>query len=194
MTPHGLKEFDQALTAMGRTLARRGLKYELVCIGGASLLLLGLSDRSTRDLDVLSLFEKGSLVEMSELPSPLEEAARDAGDAFGLERGWLNLGPRSLLDFGLPEGFEARLESRDYGGIVLHMPPRQDQIYLKFYAACDHGPDSKHIQDLRRLRATAEELIGAARWAFTHDPSPGFRGEAIGLLRHLGAEVDDETL
>ncbi len=43
----------------------------------------------------------------------------------------------------------------------------------------------RHEADLRALHPTRDELIAAARWTMTQDPSPGYRlvlKEALGVL------------
>lgn len=192
--------FDQtglrtALEALSETLRVRGLAYELVCIGGASLLLLGVTVRPTKDLDVLGQFEEGDLVSLPELPPALRAAIADVGAAFDLPQDWINSGPRSLVDLGLPTGFMGRLQPLRLGAsLTLHLAGRIDQVFFKTYAAADQGPDSKHVADLRVLSPTRSELLEAARWSFTHDPSPAFRIQMLGLIRHLGHEVDDDDL
>jgi purine nucleoside phosphorylase len=49
----------------------------------------------------------------------------------------------------------------------------------------DQGP-GRHLDDLQALKASRDELIAAARWAQTHDPSVGFRAELLRVLTHLG--------
>jgi hypothetical protein len=96
-----------------------------------------------------------------------------------------------LLDFGLPAGFASRLVRRDYGpALAVWFASRLDQIHLKLYALADQGP-GKHEADLRALEPTRNELIEAARWTITHDPSEGFRTELLGALAHLGFEDAD---
>ncbi|MCZ7589171.1 MAG: hypothetical protein M5U27_10030 [Gaiella sp.] len=46
----------------------------------------------------------------------------------------------------------------------------------------------KHEADLRNLNPTREELLAAARWTRTHDPSEGFRGQLLAALAYLGVE------
>ena len=48
------------------------------------------------------------------------------------------------------------------------------------------------MADLRALRPTADELLGGARWARTHDPSPAFEQELRAVLRTLEVDVDAE--
>jgi hypothetical protein len=110
---------------------------------------------------------------------------------FGLPEEWLHSGPSSLLDLGLPEGFEGRLQRRDYGpALTVWFASRLDQIHLKLYALVDQGP-GRHEADLRALDPTREELIAAARWARGHDPSEGFRSILSQVLAQLGVGHDE---
>jgi hypothetical protein len=178
------------LAALGELLTARGLHYEAIAIGGGALLLLGYITRATRDLDLLALVESGRLTQITELPAALAEAVEDTARRFGLTEDWLNAKPSSLLDLGLPAGFSERLETRRYGGLTLGVAGRGDQIAFKLYAAVDQGPASKHVDDLWALAPTRDELIGAARWTRTHDPSEGFQGELRKALRHFGITDD----
>jgi hypothetical protein len=177
---------ERTLRALGEVLESRGHQYELVVIGGSALLLLDLGVRPTKDLDVVAAVKDQRYVTADPLPAPLAQAVVDVGATFGLTDNWLNPEPASLLDFGLPEGFEHRTQTRSYGGLILHIASREDQICFKLYAATDQGPDSKHVADLMRLSPGEEELLEAARWATSQDPSPGFRKILINALKHLG--------
>ena len=48
-----------------------------------------------------------------------------------------------------------------------HFTGRFDQIHFKLYASVDRG--GYHIEDLRALSPSHDELEAAARWAMTHD-------------------------
>lgn len=185
---------DQAhelFTALGEQLAAVGYECELVVIGGSGLLALGAIDRATRDVDLLALRAGNELHAPRPLPSELTAAAERVSRDYGVPSGWLNTGPSSLLDFGLPEGFLDRLERRRYGeSLTVYLASRLDQIHFKLYALVDQGP-GKHEGDLRALEPSEEELIAAARWARTHDPSEGFRSELQLVLAHLGVEDVD---
>jgi hypothetical protein len=194
LTVPGLNDQNthELLAALGEQLAQRQTRVELVVIGGSALLALGLIHRATRDVDILGLLTSGDIADPRPLPKPLLESAERVSDDFDLPKDWLNTGPASLLDFGLPEGFVERLESRDYGpALAVHFASRKDQIHFKLYALVDNGP-GKHEADLVALAPTADELVAAARWARTHDPSEPFRQELISALAYLG--VDDGTL
>lgn len=88
---------------------------------------------------------------------------------------------------GLPDGFAERLSSVTYGDrLRVHFINRLDQIYFKLYASADRG--GYHMEDLRALNPTSDELEAAARWCMTHDVSEGFRMVLKQLLKELGYE------
>jgi hypothetical protein len=185
---------ERALQALGETLQVRGLAYEVVVIGGSSLLLLGLIRRPTRDLDAVALVDDERYVSAEPLPAPLTEAVADVGRALALDEDWLNARPTDLLRFGLPQGFEDRVETRRYGGLTLRVAGRFDQICFKVYAAVDQGMESRHVADLQTLRPTRDELLAGARWSRTHDPSEGYRQELVKLLKWMGVEDADDQV
>src|SRR2546422_6649516 len=105
----------ELLAAVGEQLAARGAHAELVVIGGSALLAVGLISRPTRDVDIVALLAKQTLIDPRPLPPELISARDRVARDFGLPENWLNASPADLLDFGLPEGFVERLERRDYG-------------------------------------------------------------------------------
>jgi hypothetical protein len=192
MSSLGQAQLEAALTALGELLSARGHLYHVVLVGGGNLILRGLITRpTTKDVDLLGEWTPHGVKPMRSMPEPLREAAVDVARAYGLASNWLNLGPESLLDLGLPDGFIGRLERRDFGGLVAWLADRFDMVCLKLYAAVDQGPRSRHLQDLGELRPDPEELRAAARWTLTHDPSPGFRSMLAETLRALGVEEPD---
>ncbi len=179
-----------ALETLGEVLDDRALSAEVVVVGGGSLLLLGLLERPTKDLDVVALLKDGVLATAKPLPHGLSEAVADVGEALGLATNWLNGGPTSLLDFGLPDGFEERMIRKQFGPLTVHIAARFDQICFKLYAAVDQGPHSKHASDLRLLEPSEDQLTRAADWCRTHDPSEGFSLMLEQALREFGARDD----
>jgi hypothetical protein len=185
---------EQSLAILGESLADRDAAFEIVAVGGGSLLLLRLISRPTADLDVVALIEHGQYVKPGILPAELADAAHATARVIGIREDWINTGPAALLDFGLPAGFANRTVKRRFGGLVVHLAGRRDQVFLKLYAAVDQGPNSKHFQDLIALDSSREELLDAARWTITHDPSPGFRAELVKALAALGVGDGDRYL
>jgi hypothetical protein len=195
MTSIGQTELGTALRALGELLESRGLHYEVVIVGGGNLILRGLVTRpTTKDLDLLGEWTAQGVRPMRPMPGPLRIAVVDVARAYGLAPDWVNVGPDSLLDLGLPGGFMGRLERRDYGGLVGWFAARFDMVCFKLYAAVDQGPRSRHMQDLRDLGPDRDELGAAAHWIVTQDPSPGFRVLLVEALGLLGMEEPGSAL
>lgn len=190
------EQLEQALRDLGDLLANRGQHYEVVLIGGGNLMLRGLIGRTTtKDLDLLGERTAEAVVPLRPVPEDLARAIRDVADLRGLQPDWINLGPASLLDLGLPSGFEERLERTEYGdGLGVWMAGRFDMVCFKLFAAVDQGARSHHFQDLRDLRPSRDELTSAARWTTTHDPSAGFHELLISILERLGVDDADAAV
>ena len=129
---------------------------------------------------------------MRPMPEPLRTAVLDVARAYGLADDWVNLGPESLFDFGLPEGLVGRLERRDYGGLVIWLAGRFDMICFKLYAAVDQGPGAATCR-IRGNRPTGTSP--RRRPLEPHpDPSPGYRSMLVETLGRLGVEDADGWL
>lgn len=181
--------FDQ----LGRLLAARGHDLRIVVIGGSALLLGGWVDRPTVDVDIVSLARPSGLVKARPLPRELAEAIDDVAALRGLPPQWMNSGPSDLMDWGLPEGLLERTAVEHYDGLTVHLASRVDLIFTKLYAAVDQGPASRHVDDLRALAPTDDELRSAAAWCRTQDPSEGFDAVLRDVLDHFGVEDDNDT-
>lgn len=178
----------EALAQLGQLLAARGHSYSLVIIGGGALLLGGWISRPTVDVDLVGLGDRKTLQKARPLPDRLREAVEDVAAVRGLPDTWLNPGPTDLLDWGLPDGFFDRCQTFTFGGLTVHVAGRLDLICTKFYAVADQGPAGRHVDDLRALSPTPSELVFAASWARTQDPSAEFASSAEQALRHFGVE------
>ncbi len=176
-------ETERALAALGEQLAALRASADLVIIGGAGLQVLGIIDRATKDVDVLATLENG-LRSSDPLPPLVVEAAARVAALLGLSEDWLNAGPTSLLQWGLPDGFTDRLTSKRYGALTAHLASRLDQICFKLYAFADLG-GGRHEMDLRSLQPTQDELAFAAVWVRTQDPSPAFESMLTKALAYL---------
>lgn len=184
---------DRTLRALSMRLEENNAApVELVLCGGAALILSGMAERVTRDVDIVALRDGSRLATPDPLPPELQKAADEVAEDLGLSPQWLNNGPSSgdggLFQMGLPEGFADRLHRRDYGRhLNVYFIDRRDQVHFKLYAAVDRG--GYHIDDLRALHPSVDELEAAAAWAMTHDVSEGFRMLLKRLLGELGYEA-----
>lgn len=186
-------DLEEALTTLGQVLQDRDEAYDVVVIGGGALLLLGLIERPTKDLDAVARVEGERWLRAEPFPAGLTRAIEDVAAALDLEDDWLNRGPAGLVDLGVPDGFEERASVRACGTLIIRLAAVEDLVAFKLYAAADHWPDrSKHLADLRRLEPTREGLIAAAKWCRTHNPSEGFRDMLLlPVLAELGVEDPD---
>lgn len=176
---------EEALVVLGQLLADRNHYYEIVAIGGGSLLLLRQIERTTKDLDLVALVKDGQFVSADPLPRALLQAAEEVGKALELGKDWLNIGPASLLDMGLPPGFVSRMHTRHFHGLTIHLADRFDQIFFKLYASVDQGPKSKHFADLITLKPSIEELSQAKNWCMSHDVSENFASEIKAAIESI---------
>ena len=170
---------NDILEALDRQIGVHGrVPLGLVICGGTALSALGLVMRTTRDMDVLgsvSETENGVTIQsIKKFPEWLVEAAERVGRDFDLPEKWLNLGPASQVESGLPDGVEKRLVKKVYGQyLTVYFISRIDQIHFKLYAAVDQ--DGYHEQDLFALKPTEREMEVAAKWVVTQDVSEVFR-------------------
>jgi hypothetical protein len=170
---------DEIFEALDRQIkVHDGTPLGLVVCGGTALSALGLVMRTTRDVDVLGAVletQNGLTIQrITKFPEWLVEAANKVGRDFDLLENWLNLGPASQVESGLPEGFEKRLVKKVYGQyLTIYFISRIDQIHFKLYAAVDQ--DDYHVQDLLALKPTETEMEMATRWVVTQDVSEAFK-------------------
>lgn len=178
---------EEALMVLGQLLEDKGHYYEIVVIGGGSLLLLKQIERTTKDLDLVALIKNGQFVSADPLPHILLQSAEEVGKALELGKDWLNIGPAALLNMGLPPGFMNRMHTRHYKGLTIHLADRFDQIFFKLYASVDQGPRSKHFADLIALKPTFAELEQAKSWCISHDVSESFESEINKAMESISA-------
>jgi hypothetical protein len=186
------KGIELLLTALGEQLGSMlDKRIELLVCGGAALNLVGLVQRTTEDVDILAIVTRNSegnvsFVRADPLNSELATAARKVARDFNLPENWLNPGPASAVDLGLPEGVLERVVTRHFGKqLIVHFLGRYDQIHFKLYAAVDQGA-GKHLDDLLALKPTETEIEQAARWSMTHDVSEGYKHNLKSLLEYIG--------
>lgn len=121
----GRTEIEKALQAVGELLTAEGHTIGIVVVGGAALNLLGVVERTTRDVDVLALAapsesDRPMLVEPpAQLPDWLQRATREVGRDMDLMSDWLNTGPALQWRQGLPPGLETRVAWRQFSGLAV---------------------------------------------------------------------------
>ena len=139
----GSKNLQEILSALDRQIGvQKGSYISLVVCGGTALAALELTNRTTTDVDVLAEAEETEdgikIYRVEQFPLWLTAAAETVARDFGLPENWLNLGPASQVESGLPDGFESRLVKKNYGkNLTVYFTGRTDQIYFKLYAAVD---------------------------------------------------------
>jgi len=189
---------DGILHALDRQIeVHGGAPISLVVCGGTALFALGLVLRTTKDIDVLGTLSKehGQILikRINKFPKYFTDASKAVQKDFSLPEGWINKGPTSQLDSGLPQGFEKRLVKKQYGNYLsIYYISRLDQIHFKLYASVDRN--GYHVDDLFQLKPTQQEIEDAARWVLTQDVSIGFKTILIDFLRKHGYEDISERL
>jgi hypothetical protein len=165
-----LKELGKVYEALD------GQSLEVGVCGGAGLILMGLIDRTTKDIDAIF---------PTVWPEKFSEAVQIIAKNYGLSANWINLGAEQLTMMGLPDGFMERAEKVEFGNcLTFYFASRYDQIFFKVYASADRG--GYHVDDLLALHPTEEELLEAAKWCFTHDISPEFKKILVSMFEQLG--------
>jgi len=186
------KDIETILSALGEQLESLSVEpIGLLICGGSALIFLGLVRRATKDVDILAYVERIApgrtlFIKATPLREEFIAAAMKVARDFNLPENWINTGPTSAVDLGLPDGLMERVTTREFGRILtIHFLGRYDQIHFKLYAAADQGA-GVHFDDLLALNPTADELERAARWSMTHDVSEAYRQILQGLLNHMG--------
>ncbi|HEB34623.1 MAG TPA: hypothetical protein ENI18_02085, partial [Candidatus Aminicenantes bacterium] len=112
------KEIEKILSALGEQLDEvNAVIPELVVCGGSALNVLGLVRRTTKDVDIVAFTERDAegkifLKRAEPFPPELIEASKKVERDFDLPEKWLNPGPTSAVDSGLPDGLMDRVETR----------------------------------------------------------------------------------
>lgn len=169
---------------------------EWVVCGGTALALQGLGGRSTRDVDVLGDWVAKEMVVVAvsafspEVERALIRVAELHPELRGLGPRWVNTGPAYLTTAGLPEGFATRWTTAHFGErLTLHLLGRLDLIALKLLASADDlgARHEIHLDDLRLLEPTSDELDHAIRWVTQFpDPNDRIRMTLKRLIEDLG--------
>lgn len=188
----------ELLQAVGDHLAAEGLEVSIVVVGGASLNLLGIVERSTHDVDVIARAsgvggaEPVQLHPGKPLPLELDRAVRKVARDYSLQENRLNSEVASQWSQGLPPTLPRDIEWRKFGALDVGLVGRRTLIALKLFAAVDRGPKSVHLQDLLALAPTREELDEAAEWVVTQDASPLFPHLVADVIEHVRSTFEGD--
>ena len=194
MKPIDVSKLNEALLLLNEQLILSDAPAtEIVVCGGSALIATGLVPRTTQDVDIVALMKAEVLVDSEPLPDYLLNAAGNVGIILSLPADWLNNGPASQFQMGLPSGFLERLTTVVVGAkLTVHYIGRYDQIFFKTFASADRG--GYHVSDLKALNPADEELIAAARWCMTQDTSEAFRMILKDMFKQLGWQNVSEQI
>ena len=186
MKPIDVSKLNEALQLLNEQLILTDAPAtEIVVCGGSALIATDLVPRTTQDVDIVALIKSDVLVDSEPLPDYLLNAADNVGTILSLPADWLNNGPASQFQMGLPPGFQERLTTVVVGKkLTVHYIGRYDQIFFKTFASVDRG--GYHVSDLKALNPADEELIAAAKWCITQDTSEAFKMILKDMFKQLG--------
>ena len=186
MKPIDISKLNEALLLLNEQLILNDAPAtEIVVCGGSALIATGLVPRTTQDVDIVALIQSNVLIDSEPLPDYLLNAADNVGTILSLPADWLNNGPASQFQMGLPPGFQERLTTVVVGKkLTVHYIGRYDQIFFKTFASADRS--GYHVSDLKALNPAEDELIAAAKWCITQDTSEAFRMILKDMFKQLG--------
>jgi hypothetical protein len=180
------ENIEKLLSLLGErlTLESPEIKWNLIVCGGAALTILNLVKRTTKDIDVIGKFVDEQIV-YADFDVKFKEQISLIAELFNLPPDWINTGPESFIQSGLPAGIIKRLTHKNYGkNLTIGFIGRYDQIFLKLYASVDRG--GYHVDDLIKLHPTETELLSACRWVCEQDTSEGFYQLLKSMLEQIG--------
>ncbi len=169
-----LVKAEDMLRALGKVLDFQDLEpVDIVICGAMALLMRGMVNRSTRDIDSLGLVEerKGVMILRKPLFSAeLRAAVERVGNLYGEGKNWLSSAAIVLHeDTVLPPDIITESEARKFGErLTVRVCSRQHLVFLKLWGAINRGePD---IGDLRDMGVSEREAREAAAWCLDQDP------------------------
>lgn len=183
-----LTGLEEALDRLGGALeVEEASPMDLVVVGGGAMLVSGAVQRATRDVDVIAILDStGTETSAKPLPADLISAVRRVARDSHLPENWLNAGPADMQQWGLPVGWRDRAETRTYGDrLTVHFFGPEDLIPLKLFAVVDKG-SGKHLDDLLALNPSSDDIVAAAQWCVSQDPSVGFFDMLCSVVAQLG--------
>jgi hypothetical protein len=169
------------IEAFDRHLAELSLRFEGVIIGGTALVLMGVLERLTRDVDVLTPALPEEIV-----AAACEFARQQRLSGIALADDWFNNGPTQLGEV-LPAGWRERV-TRIFDGQALCLSTlgRSDLLKSKLFALCDRGTD---LKDCVALNPTPEELAECLPWLELQDANELWPEHVRDTVAELGRRL-----
>ena len=185
---------EDLLMALGDHLAVAGVSVAVVIVGGASLVLTGLINRTTKDIDIIAQVDESARppapLPATPLPSAMEAAIRTVARDFALPADWMNTQVGAQWRAGLPPDLLQGAIRKEYGPLTVYFAARAGLIPLKLFAVVDSGPDSKHFQDLLALEPSEAEIERAAGWVLGQDVGDDFDQLVEQAVERLRSDLD----
>ena len=176
-----MMNIEETMRAFDDYLEQEGHSFEAVIVGGAALNLLSITDRVTKDIDVL---------DPKELPEKIETLARTFAEKNMLPAGWLNTGPSDLLAH-LPLGWEKRLRDVFNGRVIsLKSLGRLDLLMTKCWAYCDRERD---FDDIIAMAPDQEEIVTIQAWLVPLDANPHWPTHVKNRMKFLLKSLKSKT-
>jgi len=142
--------------------------------------LMGLTDRVTKDCEVLS----------PKITIQLKDASKEFAKEHGLSENWLNNGPETLIR-DLPADWQKNVVVLYEGkNLKLFTLSRLDFLRSKLYAFVDRGID---LQDLTKLKPTKAEIDELRDWLKERDGNPDWPEYVETRLSELRKELDGNS-
>ncbi len=182
----GKKNLSEILLLLGERLKLviPEKEWKLIVCGGAALAELNLVQRTTKDIDVIGKFSEEK-IEYAGFDTKFKEQVSIIAELLNLPSNWINTGPESFLQTGLPPGLLDRLIKKKYGkNLTIGFISRIDQVFLKLYASVDRG--GYHVDDLIKLEPSDKELLDASSWICSQDTSETFFLLLKSMLEQIG--------
>ncbi len=182
------KKAEEMLSALNTVLEEQGTEpVDIVICGALVLLMRGVIERPTRDIDGLGVVEEkgGSLVLGKPLMSKeFNQAVERVGNLYGEGKHWFSTAATILHDdTELPPDIIDEAEVRRFGDrLTIRLCSRQHMVCLKMWAAIDRGqPD---IGDLVRMQVSETEARAAVDWCLRQDREK--LAEIVAVLEEIG--------
>ncbi len=151
-------DIHKALDLLNLYLQKKSEQRTFIICGGAAIILRGIQERGTNDIDVIA----------PEIDQILKESSVRVAEDLGLGSDWLNDKPRKFYAKDLPTDWESRaFKIYAASHLTVQSVSDFDLAILKFLAECDRNKD---LQDIIDLKLSAEKISMVVDHALTRDP------------------------